>query len=291
MAQHENIQRSKIVSYTKRKITNTAMIGLAYLSLTLALVPLFSILLEVIVRGISAINLDFLTQLPKAVGEAGGGIANAIQGTIILLALACLIGVPIGVFSGVYLAEYSETKLASIIRFFTEVLAESPSIVIGIFVYTLIVIYMRSFSAIAGSLALAIIMIPIVSRTTEEAVKLVPVMIREAALALGIARWRTTLKIVLSTAKKGIIVGIMLSVARISGETAPLLLTAFNSLFYFTGLDKPVASIPMYIFTYAISPFSDWQAKAWGAALILILIVLILNVTVRILTRGKYEHV
>jgi len=268
---------------------NKVMIGLSYACLLIALAPLVAILIETTAQGAMFIDVAFLTQLPPAVGEPGGGIGNAIQGTIILIAVASLIGVPIGVVSGIFLAEYRESKLAAVVRFFNDVLTEFPSIVIGIFAYTLIVLYAKGFSAFAGAFALSIIMIPVVTRTTEESIKIVPASIREAAIALGVSRWKTTMKVVLSTARAGVVTGIMLSVARASGETAPLLLTAFNSFFWFSGLDKPVASLPMYIFIFAISPFADWRAKAWGAALILILLVLMVNVIVRLLTRGKYR--
>jgi phosphate transport system permease protein len=264
------------------------MIALCVLALATSLIPLFSILTSILLNGIGLLNPSFFTQLPAAVGESGGGIANAIQGTLILMAFASLIGVPIGIITGIYLSEYRESRLASVVRFFTDVLTEFPSIVIGIFAYTVIVLYFRSFSVIAGAFALSIIMLPIVTRTTEEAVRLVPNNIREAGIALGLPRWKTTTRIVVPAARSGIVTGTMLSLARAAGETAPLLLTAFNSFYWFSGITKPVASLPMYIFIFSISPFPDWRAKAWGAAFVLILIILSLSIIVRTATKGKF---
>lgn len=264
------------------------MLMLCMGALVITLIPLLSILTSIILNGGTTINFAFLTELPRAVGESGGGIVNAIQGTLILLAFASLFGVPIGLAAGTYLAEYRETKLASIIRFFSDVLTEFPSIVIGIFVYTVIVLSFRSFAAIAGAVALAVIMIPIVTRTTDEAVRLVPNSLREAGMALGLPRWKTITFIVVPAGRAGIVTGIMLSVARAAGETAPLLLTAFNSFYGFSGLMKPIASLPMYIFIFSISPFPDWRAKAWGAALILMLLVLGVSIVVRYVTRSRY---
>lgn len=273
---------------TFRKAKDRLLLSLCVLALAITLVPLASILISILANGSRVIDIAFLTELPKAVGEEGGGISNAIQGTLILAALASLIGVPIGVFAGIYLSEYQETKLAWLVRFFSDVLTEFPSIVIGIFAYTLIVLYFRSFSALAGSVALAIIMIPIVTRTTEEAVRLVPNSLREAGIALGLPRWRTVTRIVVPAARSGIVTGVMLSLARAAGETAPLLLTAFNNFYGFQGITKPIASLPMYIFIFSISPFPDWRAKAWGAALVLMLMILGLSVVIRSFTRGRY---
>ena len=274
--------------YMIRKIKDRIMVSLAYLALIIALIPLVSILIETATRGIPAINLSFLTERIPPLGQPGGGIGPAIQGTLIVVGIASIIGVPIGVFSGIYLAEFRETKLASATRFLTDVLTNMPSIVIGIFGWILIVTVI-GWSVIAGAVALAVMMIPIVTRTTEEAMKLVPVTIREAALALGIPRWKTTITVVLSSAKKGIATGILLAIARISGETAPLLLTILGSRFWFGGFTEPTAALPLAIFNFSQSPYStiDWP-RAWGASLILILMILGINVVVRYFTREKY---
>jgi phosphate transport system permease protein len=264
------------------------MTSLAYLALVAALIPLVSILVETILRGSSAINLSFLLQEIPPLGEPGGGIGPAIQGTLIVVALASVMGIPIGVFSGIYLAEFRQARIASAARFLNDVLANMPSIVLGIFGWTLIVVAI-GWSVIAGAVALAIMMIPIVTRTTEEAIKLVPVTIREAAIALGVSRWKTTLTVVLSSAKKGIVTGILLAVARISGETAPLLLTILGSRFWFSGFTQPTAALPVTIFNFSQSAYRliDWP-RAWGASLILILIILVISTTVRYVTREKY---
>ena len=252
-----------------------------------AIIPLLSILYTVTVNGISAINLDFLTQLPKPVGEVGGGLGNAIQGTFVVVGIACLIGLPVGILAGVYLSEYGENRFGRMVSFVADVLAGTPSIAAGIFGYTFIVLYF-GFSAIAGGAALSVLMIPIVARTTEESLRLVPGSLREASLALGIPRWKTILQIVLSTAMSGIITGALLAIARVSGETAPLLLTAFGNPFWANGINKPISTMPVQIYTYAIAPFPDWHAKAWGGAFVLIILVLILNIGVRFITRKKY---
>jgi len=274
--------------YTIRKIIDKSMRILAYLALIVALVPLFSILSGVILKGASSINIDFLTQPSPTVGEAGGGVANAIQGTLITVGLASLIGIPLGLISGIFLSEYSEAKISSPIRFFNDVLSGFPSIVVGIFCYALIVRTI-GFSITAAAFALSIIMIPIVTRTTEEAMKLVPATVREAAIALGVPKWRTTVSVVLSGAKKGIATGILLAVARIAGESAPVLVTMGYWRWWFAGLNQPVASLALNIYIFAISPFENWQALAWGSALVLVILILGINVTVRTLTREKYK--
>jgi phosphate transport system permease protein len=255
---------------------------LIYLALISALIPLFSILYEVFVRGASTINMDFFIKPTPTVGEVGGGVANAIQGTLITIGLASLMGVPIGLMSGIFLSEYSESKLSMAIRFLHDVLNGIPSIVIGVFAYTLIT---RSigFSVTAAAFALAVIMIPIVTRTTEEALKLVPMSIREAAIALGIPRWKVTMTIVLSNAKKTIVTGIMLSIARIAGESAPVLVTMGFWRWWFSGLNRPVANLALNVFIFAMSPFKNWVTLAWGSALILILMILIISVAARTL--------
>jgi phosphate transport system permease protein len=274
--------------YTIRKVKDRIMVALAYLALAIALIPLVSILTETVLRGGPAVNLGFLIERIPPLGQAGGGIGPAIQGTLIVVGIASLIGVPIGVFSGIYLAEFRETRLASTARFLTDVSTNIPSIVIGIFGWTLIVTAI-GWSVIAGAVALAIMMIPVVTRTTEEAIKLVPVTIREAALALGVPRWKTTITVVLSSAKRGIATGVLLSIARISGETAPLLLTILYSRFWFSGFTEPTAALPLAIFNFSQSAYGtiDWP-KAWGASLILVLMILGINVLVRYLTREKY---
>jgi len=275
-------------NYIYRKIKNRLMISLSYLALIIALVPLVSIIIEVVSRGLPAINFSFLFEEIPPLGQAGGGIGPAIQGTVIVVGIASLIGVPIGVVSGIYLAEFRETKLALLARFLHDVSSNMPSIVIGIFCWALLVTAI-GWSVIAGAVALAIMMIPVVTRTTEESMKLVPTTIREAAIALGIPQWKTTITVVLSSAKKGIATGILLAVARISGETAPLLLTILGSRFWFGGVTEPTAALPLTIFNFSQSPYAaiDWP-RAWGASMILILMILGINVIVRYFTREKY---
>ncbi|NJD75929.1 MAG: phosphate ABC transporter permease PstA [Candidatus Methanoperedens sp.] len=274
--------------WNKRKLTDRIMSFLAASCVVIAVVPLLSILYTVTVNGLSSINIDFLTKLPRPVGEAGGGLGNAIEGTFIVVGIACIIGLPAGILSGVYLSEYGDNRFGRFVSFVADVLAGTPSIVAGIFGYAFIVLYFGSFSAIAGGVALSVLMVPIVTRTTEESLKLVPGSIREASLALGIPGWKTTLYIIISTARGGIITGALLSIARISGETAPLLFTSFGNMFWAGGIDKPVSTLPVQIYTYAITPFPDWHAKAWGGALVLIILILILNIGVRLFTKKKY---
>lgn len=272
----------------KRKITDRVMSILTASCVAIAIIPLLSILYTVTMNGISAIDLDFLLQLPRPVGEPGGGLGNAIQGTFIVVGIACAIGLPVGILAGVYLSEYGDNRFGRFVSFVADVLTGTPSIVAGIFGYTFIVLYFGSFSAIAGGVALSVLMIPVVTRTTEESIRLVPGSIREASLALGIPRWKTTLYIVLSTARSGIITGALLSIARISGETAPLLFTSFGNMFWADGLDQPVSTMPVQIYTYAITPFPEWHARAWAGALVLIILILILNTGVRFVTKRKY---
>jgi len=273
--------------YKFRVAKNLLMQSLVYLALFSALAPLFSILYEVVLRGFSTITIEFLIKPTPTVGEIGGGVANAIQGTLITIGFASLIGVPIGLMSGIFLSEYGESKLSVAVRFLHDVLSGVPSIVIGVFAYALIT---RSigFSAISAAFALAIIMIPIVTRTTEEALKLVPMSIREAAIALGIPRWKTTITVVLSGAKKATVTGILLSIARIAGESAPVLVTMGFWRWWFAGLDRPVANLALNVFIFAMSPFENWIALAWGSALVLILLVLGISVTARVFTRERY---
>ena len=238
-------------------------------------------------QGVSSLSLQFLIDTPKPVGE-GGGIGNAILGTLILLALASAIGLPLGVAAGVYLSEFGSGWFAGVVRFVADTLTGVPSIVTGVFVYTLIVLPMRQFSALAGGVALGIIMIPIVTRTTEEMLRLVPTSLREGALALGAPQWRVTTGVVLPAAASGIATGAMLAVARVSGETAPLLFTAFGSRFFNVYLDQPIASLTVQIFNYAVSPYDEWHAQAWAATLVLMTLILVINVSVRLLTRNRF---
>lgn len=262
----------------------TLLLGIA---VAVAILPLASVLVYVIHQGFGALNLDFFTQLPKPVGEVGGGMVNAIFGSVLLIGLASFVGVPVGVATGIYLSEYAQGKLAKTLRFAIDNLTSIPSIITGLFAYALLVMPMKRFSAHAGGVALAVIMIPIVARTTEELLKLVPQHIREAGLALGIPRWKVILSVVVRGSLGGISTGIMLAVARAAGETAPLLFTAFNNQFAFRGLDQPVASLPVQIYTYAISPYEDWHQKAWAGSLVLVAFVLALNLFTRLILRKK----
>ncbi len=273
----------------KRKILNKVLDFLAAFSVVIALAPLISILYTVVMEGLPAINLAFLTQLPGPVGEEGGGFGNAIQGSFIVVGIASLIGLPIGILSGVYLAEYGNNRFGRMVSFTADVLTGVPSIITGIFAYILIVMRFGGFSALAGGVALATMMIPVIVRTTEESMRLVPDEIREASLALGIPPWKTSLRIVLSTAQFGIITGALLTIARVSGETAPLLFTAFSNRFYFDGVMNPVATLPVMIYTYALSPFEDWHTQAWGGALVLVSAILVLSIGVRFAAGRKYS--
>jgi phosphate transport system permease protein len=274
-------------TYVRRKVTDRVVRALCVVGTVVALIPLASVLWYVLVRGIGGINLEFFTELPKPVGETGGGMGNALFGTLKLVALAGLFGIPPGVLAGVYLAEFGNSKFGHAVRFSADVMAGVPSITVGIFVYSLVVVTTKQFSALAGGIALAILMLPMVTRTTEELLKLVPESLREAALGLGVPKWRATLRVMLRTAAPGIAVGVMLAVARVAGETAPLLFTAFNNRFWSTGVNEPTASLPVNIYTNAVSPYEDWHRQAWAAALVLLLTVLILNITARFLVRSR----
>jgi phosphate transport system permease protein len=262
------------------KIFRTA----AFACVLLAIIPLGSILIEVFRNGATALSIEFLTAPPGAIGEGSGGIGPAIQGTMILIGLGALLGVPAGVMTGIYLSEFGNNKFARTVRFFNDVLTEFPSIVIGIFAFIIIVLTIGTFSVWAGAFALSIIMLPVVARTTEESLKLVPQTIREAALALGIPQWRMTFSVLLATAKNGLVTGVMLAVARIAGETAPLILTILGSSLFFQGFNQPVDAIPLRIWRLSLLPYDYAQLHGWGAALILILLVLSLNIGVRMLT-------
>ncbi|NHW44941.1 MAG: phosphate ABC transporter permease PstA [Candidatus Verstraetearchaeota archaeon] len=269
-----------------RRLEDKVARVLVYVALIVALIPLFSVLFEVFKRGVGVINLDFFTKPTPAVGEVGGGVANAIQGTLITIGLASLIAVPIGIVTGIFLSEYGDSKLSSIVRSFNELLNGMPSIVIGLFAYMLIATKV-GFSVTAASFALALIMIPIVSRATEEALKLVPATIREAAIALGMPKWKTTMFVALRIARRAVATGVLLAVARIAGESAPVLVTMGYWKWWFAGLDRPVANLALNIFLFAKSPFENWIALAWGSALILIAMILGINVVVRLLTRER----
>ncbi len=270
-----------------RRLTSTAMTTATAMCALFAVSLLLLILGYIMYRGIGALNYQFLIDTPKPVGE-GGGIGNAITGTLLLLALASMIGLPFGIATGIYLAEFGDGRFASLVRFVADTLTGVPSIVVGVFVYTLVVLPMKQFSALAGGLALALIMVPIVARTTEEIMQLVPTSLREAALALGAPQWRVTLGVVLPAASSGIATGAMLAVARVSGETAPLLFTAFGSRFFNFYLDQPIAALPVQIYNYAISPYDEWHAQAWAATLVLMTLILAINIVVRFLTRSKF---
>ena len=273
--------------YTRLKLTDRVARWACVGATAAAVVPLVSVLAYVVAQGIGGLQPAFFTELPRPVGELGGGMANAIVGSVVLVGLASLIAVPLGVLGGVYLAEFGTNRFGKLVRFGSDVMTGVPSIVVGIFVYTLVVLSMRRFSAIAGGMALAILMLPTVTRSTEELLKLVPDSLREAALALGISRWRATLFVVLRTAAPGIVTGVMLAVARAAGETAPLLFTALNNRFWNQGLDQPIASLPVQIYTYAVAPYRDWHQQAWAAALVLVLLVLLLNLGARYATRAR----
>jgi phosphate transport system permease protein len=268
-----------------RRITDHVMTGLAVLTVVLVLTPLFAIFVYLVYRGVGSINWAFLTQTPKPVGEAGGGMANAIVGSGFILALASILGVPLGVGAGIYLAEFGRNRLGDAIRFTADVLNGVPSIVIGIVAYSLVVLSQRHFSALAGGVALAIMMIPTITRTTEEMLLLVPQALREAAYGLGIPRWRTTLSITLRTATSGVITGIMLAFARVAGETAPLLFTAFGNQFWNLRANQPTAALPLQIFNYAISPYDEWHRQAWAGALVLIILIVVAVAAVRVAVR------
>jgi phosphate transport system permease protein len=269
----------------RRRITDHVMTGAAVLTVILVLLPLFAIFTYLVYRGFGSINWAFLTQTPKPVGEAGGGMANAIVGSAFILALASLLGVPVGVGAGIYLAEYGRNRLGDVIRFTADVLNGVPSIVIGIVAYALVVLTQKHFSALAGGVALAIMMIPTITRTTEEMLLLVPRALREAAYGLGIPRWRTTLSITLRTATSGVITGIMLAFARVAGETAPLLFTAFGNQFWNLRVNQPTAALPLQIFNYAISPYDEWHRQAWAGALVLIILIVTAVAAVRFAVR------
>jgi len=275
--------------WLRRRLLDRAMTGLFSLSMAVVLLPLVFIVVFLVVQGASSINWNFFTKVPAPVGEPGGGMGNAILGSFFVILLASLVGVPIGLLGGIFLGEFPGSRLSKVTRFAADVLNGTPSIVMGVFAYSVVVMPMHSFSALAGGFALGIMMVPIMLRTTDEMLQLVPQMVREASLALGIPYWRTVMSVVLRSAKSGLITGVLLAMARIAGETAPLLFTAFNNAFWTTSLVQPIATLPVQIFTYAISPYDDWHRQAWAGALFLMLLVFGINILVRFVTRQPQE--
>lgn len=275
--------------YRRRKLGDRLVTLLTGLAVLAAVVPLFSILIYVGIRGLPALNVAFFTQMPKPIGEAGGGMLNAIVGSILLVTLATAIGLPVGIMAAIYLSEYGRGRLANTIRLFTEVMSGLPSIVVGIFAYTIVVRPLHHFSALAGGFALGVLMIPVVTRTAEEMIRMVPQSLREAGLALGLPKWRVILSIVLPSAASGIITGSMLAIARVAGETAPLLFTALNNAFFSTSLLQPIASLPVQIYTYATTPYEELHRLAWGGAFVLVMMVLITNLLTRLVVRSGYH--
>ena len=270
----------------RRRVMNRVMTGAVVLAALVATLPLIFILIHLVREGAQSLSLDFFTKMPKPVGEAGG-MANAIVGTLILIGTACAIGLPIGIGAGLYLADFKGSRLATAVRFLADVLNGLPSIVVGIFAWQFLVKPLGHFSALAGGVALAAMIVPMVTRTTEEMVRLVPTSLREAAMALGYSRARTSLAVVLRTATAGIVTGVLVALARIAGETAPLLFTAFGNNFWSVYLDEPIAAMPLQIFNYAISPYDEWHRLAWAGALVLIAVVLIISVAARFATRAR----
>ena len=274
--------------YSRRKWADRLMLGLCGFSAGLSILVLALILGYTVIKGVSYFNLDFIINAAKPVGEVGGGMRNEIIGTLILVSLGSVIAVPIGLMAGLFLAEFGNPKVTTGIRFAADILSGVPSIVVGIFAYAILVKPLHSYSAISAAIALAIIMIPVVARTAEEALRLVPTSMREAALALGITRWRSVVGVIVPGAITGIVTGAMLGVARIAGETAPLLFTALGSQFGFQGLLKPISALPLQIYHYALSPYQDWQQQAWAGAFLLIILVLGISVLVRWLSNRRH---
>ena len=274
----------------RRRLANFCFIGLSGLAAILVLAPLGAIFGYLVYKGIGSLNWAFLTNTPRPVGESGGGMANAIVGSTMILGIASCIGIPLGIGAGVYMAEFGRGRYVNIVRFTADVLNGVPSIVVGIAVYALVVLPQQHFSALSGGVALGIMMIPTVARTSEEMLRMVPNTIREAALGLGIPQWRATLQVTLRTASKGVITGVMLAFARVAGETAPLLFTAFGNQFWNLNPNQPTAALPIQIFAYAISPFDEWHRQAWAGALILIVLIVVAVAAVRVVTsRGSMQ--
>lgn len=272
-----------------RRWKSRIMVGLLVVAAVLAVLPLLLILGTLIVKGAGSINLGFFTRMPVPPGETGGGVAHAIVGTLMIVGTACLIGLPIGIGAGIFAAEWPASRLGVATRFIADVLNGTPSIVVGVFAWTWIVARQGHFSGLAGSAALAVLMIPMVMRTTEEMIKLVPHSLREAALALGYPRWRTSLQVVVRTCLPGIVTGALLAVARIAGETAPLLFTALGSQYLSTNIQQPMAALPLVVFTYATGPYPEWHRLAWATALVLIFVVLVLSIAARMATRSRFD--
>lgn len=277
------------MSRRSRHVKSGVMLGLTYAAALIAILPLLLILVHLVREGAQYFRPGFFTEMPKPVGEPGGGMANAIVGTLILISIASMIGLPVGIGAGLYLAEKRGRPLATVVRFLSDVLNGLPSIVMGIFAWEFLVRPFGHFSAMAGGIALGAMMIPLVTRTTEEMIRLVPVSLREAALALGYTRWRTSLTIVLRTALPGIVTGALVAIARIAGETAPLLFTALGNQFWSTSVGQPIAALPLQIFSYAISPYDSAHGHAWAGALVLILVVLVISLLARFATRSRFQ--
>ena len=282
------MKTAREVPATRRRVKNGIMLGLLSTAAIVATLPLILIIFHLLKNGITSVNWAFFTNTPAPPGATGGGMANGIVGTLVLIGLACVIGLPVGIGAGLYLSEYRGSRLSTAVRFLSDVLNGLPSIVIGIFIWELLVRPVRHFSALAGAVALAAMMIPLVTRTTEEMIRTVPNSLREAALALGYTRWRTSLTIILRTAAPGIATGALVAIARIGGETAPLLFTAFGNQYWSLSPNRPIAALPLQIFEYAKSPYDDWHRQAWAGALVLLTLVLVMSVIARFVTRSKF---
>lgn len=276
-------------SLAMRHLKNSVMTLLMGGAIVLVLFPLGLIFVHILKMGFSSISLDFFTHIPRPTGEAGGGMANGMFGSLVLIAMASLIGIPVGVFGAVYLSEYGGSRISTVIRFCADILSGIPSIITGMVTYTLLVVPFKGFSALAGAFALALIMIPIVLRTTEEQLKMVPDSLREASLALGVPLWRTTIKVTLRSALTGVMTGVLLAIARIAGETAPLLFTALGNQFWSRKLTEPIAALPLQIFSFAIAPYEDWHRLAWGGALVLVATMFTLSLTARYFGKNKHS--
>ena len=283
--------RASRVNVFSRRIKSGLVGGLAVLATIAVIVPLIAILLYLLKQGVTSLNWNFFTKIPVPAGESGGGMENAIVGSGVILALASLIGIPLGIGAGIYLAEYGrDRRMGNIVRFTADVLNGVPSIVMGIAIYALIVLPQKHFSAFAGGVVLGVMMVPTVTRTTEEMLRMVPHAIREAALGLGVPAWRSALTITLRTASAGIVTGCMLAFARVAGETAPLLFTAFGNAFQSTSLNEPIAALPLQIFVYAVSPYDEWHRLAWAGALVLIVLIMASVALVRyVVSRGTLK--
>ncbi|HTR76603.1 MAG TPA: phosphate ABC transporter permease PstA [Gemmatimonadaceae bacterium] len=280
--------RATRANLKRRNAVNVVMVGLTYAAAVIVMIPLVLILWHMLKEGASSLSVAFFTQLPRSSGEPGGGMANAIAGTGVVVAIAAGVGLPFGIGAGLYLAEHPKTRLAIATRFLSDVLNGLPSIVVGIFAWQILVRPFQEYSAWAAGIALGTMMIPLVTRATEEMIRLVPVALREAALALGYSRWRTSLGIVLRTALPGIVTGALVAIARVAGETAPLLFTALGNNFWPKSLTGPIAALPLQIYLYATSPFDDWHAQAWAGSLVLIALVLVISIAARFATRSRF---